>query len=153
MGRGDLTVPNAEDEPGYLPPLEAVGFRLIFRDNVGGDVHRQLTLGSPNTNLHVWSPRAAEPQRHDIFSRWLRAHEADQERYGAAKRLAASGDASRRYNDSKSAVIYDIYERAFLADPSHLHDPHPRCESGTERLDRLGRGRATGRWYAVEGKD
>lgn len=122
----DLTVPAADQEQAYLPHLEAVGFRLIFRDDIGGDVHRQLTLGAPNTNLHVWSPGAAEPQRHAMFVRWLRTHEADRKRYAAAKQLVAGREGSTRYNDSKSAVVYDIYERAFLADPSHLHDPQSR---------------------------
>ena len=40
---------------------------------------------------------------------------------------AAGGDGSTRYDDAKSAVVYEIDERAFLADPSHLHDPHPRA--------------------------
>ena len=60
----DLTVPDVEDEHGYLPRLEQVGFRLIFRDELGGDPHRQLTFASPNANLHVWGPGAIEPQRH-----------------------------------------------------------------------------------------
>jgi GrpB-like predicted nucleotidyltransferase (UPF0157 family) len=122
----DLTVPAVEDEAAYLPQLERVGFRLIFRDDLGGEPHRQLTFGIPNTNLHVWNPGAAEPQRHGLFTRWLCAHEADRRRYAAAKELAVRADGPTRYNDLKSAVIYDIYERAFLADPSFPHDPQPR---------------------------
>ena len=120
----DLTVPAAEHERAYLPPLQAVGFRLIFRDDIGDDVHRQLTLGAPNTNLHVWSPGAIEPQRNQVFIRWLLGHDADRDRYAAAKLLAAEQEATR-YNDAKSAVVYDIYEQAFLADQSHPHDPQP----------------------------
>lgn len=126
----DLTVPDVEDEGAYLPQLEAVGFRLIFRDDLAGDPHRQLTFAVPNANLHVWSPGAGEPQRHQFFTRWLKAHPADRERYAAAKTEAVGGGGARRYNDSKSAVVYDIYERAFLADPSHEHEPQPR---GTSR--------------------
>jgi GrpB-like predicted nucleotidyltransferase (UPF0157 family) len=70
----DLTVPVVEKEADYLPPLEAVGFRLIFRDDFGGDAHRQLTFGAPNANLHVWSPDAVEPRRHALFISWLRTH-------------------------------------------------------------------------------
>lgn len=29
-------------------------------------------------------------------------------------------------NDTKSGVIYDIYEPLFLADAAHGHDPQPR---------------------------
>lgn len=122
----DLTVPDAADESAYIPRLEAAGFRLIFRDNIAGDVHRQLTAGAPNANLHVWSPGAMEPQRHALFTSWLRNHPADRDRYAAAKRVAADAESARRYNDAKSAVVYDIYEQAFIADSSHPHDPQLR---------------------------
>lgn len=123
----DLTVPEVTDEGSYLPRLEAVGFRLIFRDDLGGDAHRQLTFGAPNANLHVWGPGAVEPRRHALFLSWLRTHPADRDRYAAAKRDAADGAGGRRYNDVKSAVVYDLYEWAFMADSAHRHDPQPRA--------------------------
>jgi len=126
----DLVVPDVENERAYVPSLEAVGFRLTFRDEIGGDAHRQLTLAMPNTNLHIWGVEALEPQRHELFRTWLRTHEGDRDRYAAAKHAAAAGDGRLRYNDAKSAIIYDIYERAFLADPAHDHDPQPRARSG-----------------------
>lgn len=121
----DLTVPDVDDEERYLPRLEGVGFRLIFRDDLAGDPHRQLTLGDPNTNLHVWSPSAIEPRRHELFVARLLTDRADRELYAAAK------DAARRpgvvsYNDAKAEAVYDVYERAFAADPLHEHSPHPR---------------------------
>ncbi|WP_166404698.1 GrpB family protein [Labedella endophytica] len=122
----DLTVPDVEDEGAYLPPLEAAGFRLIFRDAMAGDPHRHLTLARPNTNLHVWSPGAVEPLRHALFTEWLGANASDRERYGAAKTAAVEATGGERYNDLKAAAVYDIYERAFLADPFHHHDPQPR---------------------------
>lgn len=105
--------------------MEAAGFRLIFRDDLAGAPHRQLTFAEPNTNLHVWSPDAIEPQRHEFFVRWLTAHEEERRLYSDAKRAAAA-DPSRRYNDSKGATVYDIYERAFAVDPAHEHTPQPR---------------------------
>jgi GrpB-like predicted nucleotidyltransferase (UPF0157 family) len=126
----DLTVPAVEDEHAYLPQLEAVGFRLIFRDDFGGDAHRQLTFGAPNANLHVWSPGAIEPQRHALFVRWLGSCTADRERYAEAKRQAARSVGDRRYNDLKAEVVYDIYERAFASDPSCDHEPRPRQKAG-----------------------
>ena len=57
-------------------------------------------------------------------------HPADRDRSAAAKLDAAVTDRARRYNDLKSAVVYDIYERAFLADPSYGHDPRPREQPG-----------------------
>ena len=125
----DLTVPDVAREDGYLPRLERAGFTLIFRDGLGGDAHRQLTFAAPNANLHVWGPGAIEPQRHLLFLRWLTDHPGDRNRYAAAKIAAAGAGQGRRYNDLKSAVVYDIYERAFLADPAHEHDPQPRLSA------------------------
>lgn len=122
----DLTVLDVNDEPSYLPRLEAASFRLIFRDSVAGDAHRHLTFASPNTNLHMWSPHAVEPQRHELFTSWLRANDQDRQRYAEAKFAAIGAVGSGRYNDLKSAVVYDIYEHIFAADPVHPHDPQPR---------------------------
>lgn len=122
----DLTVADPEDEGAYLPQLERVGFRLIFRDMIGSDVHRQLTLGSPNCNLHVWAPDAVEPRRHVLFREWLLVTPEDRTLYGETKRTAAGDTSSARYNDLKAAVVYDIYERAFAADNDHEHTPCPR---------------------------
>ena len=122
----DVTVPSAGDEMAYVPRLEAVGFRLIFRDDLAGDPHRQFTFANPNANLHVWSPGAVEPQRHELFVGWLRDHPEDRSRYAEAKLAAADSAGGQRYNDLKSAVVYDIYERVFAADPAHHHDPQPR---------------------------
>lgn len=121
----DLTVPDAVDEAAYLPRLEDLGFRLIFRDDLAGDSHRQLTYASPNANLHVWSPGAVEPQRHALFVQWLRAHSGDRDRYAEAKRRAVRSGETLRYNDVKASVVYDIYELIFAADPAHDHDPQP----------------------------
>ncbi|WP_187290523.1 GrpB family protein [Curtobacterium sp. B18] len=122
----DLLVPDVLEEDAWLPRLEAVGFRLIFRDAIAGDAHRQLTLGDPNTNLHVWSPDAVEPRRHRVFVEWLRTHPEDRQAYADAKAEAVRAGERIRYNDAKAAVVYDIYERAFVADPDHAHDRRPR---------------------------
>lgn len=122
----DLTVADVESEHSYLPQLERAGFRLIFRDSMGGDPHRQLTFAEPNTNLHLWNPDAIEPQRHVLFANWLRVDESDRARYNAAKTAASTAGGTARYNDLKAAVVYDIYEHAFSSDPRHRHDPQPR---------------------------
>ena len=119
----DLTVVDVEAEDDYLSDLEAVGWRLLFRDDVAGGPHRQLSLAAPNANLHVWSPGALEPRRHRLFVSWLRSHPDDRDRYAAVK---MSRDGPTSYNDHKSGLVYDIYERIFLADPEHQHDPQPR---------------------------
>jgi GrpB-like predicted nucleotidyltransferase (UPF0157 family) len=122
----DLLVPYLHDEGAWLPKLEAVGFRLIFRDVIADDPHRQLTLGNPNTNLHVWEPEAVEPQRHRLFVEWLRSHPDDRQAYADAKAKAVNATEGLRYNDAKAAVVYDIYERAFASEPQNAHDAHPR---------------------------
>jgi len=121
----DVTIRDIAAEHVYLPRLERAAFRLIFRDSIGGDDHRQLTLGQPNANIHLWNPGAVEPRRHKAFVAWLRGHEQDRRRYSTAKSAAAASPTGR-YNDGKAAVVYDIYERIFADDPLHPHDPHPR---------------------------
>jgi GrpB-like predicted nucleotidyltransferase (UPF0157 family) len=123
----DLTVPDSTAEADYLPALEAAGFRLIAREP-GWEEHRCLTYARPNTNLHVFSPGAIEPQRHLIFRDRMRRVAADRDAYGAQKLgLAAAGFApSGDYNGAKAAMVYDIYESAFAADPRFRHSPRPR---------------------------
>ena len=31
------------------------------------------------------------------------------------------------YNNHKSELVYDLYEKVFSADPAHEHDPRPRA--------------------------
>ncbi|WP_166408740.1 GrpB family protein [Labedella phragmitis] len=121
----DLTVADVGDEPAYLPVLERVGFRLIFRDELAGEPHRHLTFPDPNTNLHVWNSGAIEPRRHALFAEHLRSDATGRRRYGAAKLAAAAAREGGRYNDLKAAAVYEIYERAFRADREHDHDPRP----------------------------
>ncbi len=82
----------------------------------------------PVTNLHVCSPEATEPKRHVAFRDWLSTHPEDRDAYAATKRnLAEQGLSDTMvYNARKAALIYDIYERIFEADPNHPHTPSPR---------------------------
>ena len=123
----DLTVPDSSREEDYVPALEAAGFELTIREPEW-EQHRLLKLPEPLTHLHVFSPGAVEPQRHLAFRDWLASHPDDRERYAAAKRgVAARGFTDGMdYNREKSAVVYDIYERIFVADPEHPHEPQPR---------------------------
>jgi GrpB-like predicted nucleotidyltransferase (UPF0157 family) len=123
----DLTVADSGDEAAYLPDLEAAGFVLRVREPEWEE-HRVLAIESPKTNLHVWSPGGIEPQRHAAFRDWLRTHDADREAYGALKtELAGRGFGDvMDYNNHKAALVYDLYERIFTADPVHEHDPQPR---------------------------
>jgi GrpB-like predicted nucleotidyltransferase (UPF0157 family) len=123
----NLVVADSDDETAYVPALEAAGFVLRVREPEW-EKHRVLALEDPRTNLHVWSPGSAEPARTRMFRDWLRSHPEDREAYAALKtELAGRGFAEAMdYNNHKAALVYDIYERAFAADPAHPHDPRPR---------------------------
>lgn len=123
----DLTVADGRDEAAYLPDLEAAGFTLRIREPAF-DEHRLLVDGPLGVHLHVWSPGTPEPQRHLMFRDWLRAHPDDRATYAAHKTgIAARGFSDGNdYNNHKAALVYDLYERIFAADPAHEHDPQPR---------------------------
>jgi GrpB-like predicted nucleotidyltransferase (UPF0157 family) len=55
-------------------------------------------------------------------------HAEDRDAYGNLKRSLALQEFSdvMHYNNAKASLIYDIYERIFLADPANEHDPRPR---------------------------
>lgn len=124
----DLTVADSSDEPAWLPDLEAAGFELRVREPEWEE-HRCLRGLDPMSTVHVFSTGAREPQRHRMFRDWLRTHEDDRTTYGDVKReVAARGfDDAMLYNNEKSWVVYEIYEKIFAADPAHAHDPHPRA--------------------------
>ncbi|NJC23255.1 GrpB-like predicted nucleotidyltransferase (UPF0157 family) [Arthrobacter pigmenti] len=123
----DLLVADSADEASYLPQLESGGFTLVIREPEWEE-HRALKLQEPNTNLHVFSTDAIEPQRHVMFRNWLRTHPADRDAYASLKKkLAADGfEDVMHYNNAKAALIYDIYESIFIADPRHPHTPQAR---------------------------
>ncbi|WP_244928385.1 GrpB family protein [Nocardioides sp. W7] len=122
----DLTVADTEREADYLPALEAAGFVLRVREPEWQ--HRVFRMTRPLTTLHVWSPGAQEPQRHVAFRDWLASHADDRATYADLKcRLGERGFTdSMVYNNEKAGLIYDIYERIFVADPEHPHTPQPR---------------------------
>ena len=123
----DLEVADSADEPAWLPDLEAEGFVLAVREPEWEE-HRCLKLLDPNCNLHVWSPGASEPRRHLMFREWLMSHPEDRAAYAALKQqLAGQGfEDAMLYNNAKGALVYDIYERIFAADPGAPHVPQPR---------------------------
>jgi GrpB-like predicted nucleotidyltransferase (UPF0157 family) len=123
----DLTVADSADEAAYVPDLEAAGFELRIREPEWEE-HRLLTLEDPRTNLHVFSPGATEPRRHVLFRDWLRASNDDRASYATLKTVLARRGFTdgMDYNNHKAALVYDIYEKAFAADPAHEHDPRPR---------------------------
>ena len=123
----DLAVPDSTDESAYVPALEAAGFELRVREPEW-EQHRLFRGHAPESNVHVFSPAAREPQRQRLFRDWLTTNDNDREAYGNLKRALAQREFSdvMHYNNAKASLIYDIYERIFLTDPTSAHDPHPR---------------------------
>ncbi len=67
---------------------------------------------------------AAPPGLHP----WLVEHPTDLALYADLKRQLAASSAHGEivhYTNAKAALVYDIYERIFAADPAHPHDPQP----------------------------
>jgi GrpB-like predicted nucleotidyltransferase (UPF0157 family) len=123
----DLVVADSADEAAYVPALERIGF-VLRRREPDWDEHRLLAIEDPPTNLHVFGPGSHEPARTRMFRDWLRAHPEDRQAYAALKTaLATRGFADGMdYNNHKAGFVYDLYEKAFGADPDHDHDPQPR---------------------------
>ena len=126
----DLTVADSADEDAWLADLEAVGLALAIREPEFEE-HRVLKHYDPNSNVHVWSPDAIEPQRHLAFTSWLSEHPSDLAMYADLKRRLAHEGSHRvgSYTNAKAALVYDLYERIFAADPAHNHEPQPRSAS------------------------
>jgi GrpB-like predicted nucleotidyltransferase (UPF0157 family) len=123
----DVTVADSADEAAYLPDLEAAGFELRVREP-RWEEHRMVRGREPVANVHVFSPGAVEPRRHQAFREWLVTQPDDLAAYADLKRhLAGRGFTDAMdYNNAKGALTYDIYERIFAADPAHPHVPRPR---------------------------
>ena len=122
-----LVVADSSREDDWLPDLEVAGFELRVREPEWEE-HRCLRGTRPRANLHVWSPGSVEVQRHVAFRDWLAEHPDDREEYAAIKReLSAEGfDDAMEYNNRKSGMVYDLYEKIFAADSAYEHTPRPR---------------------------
>lgn len=123
----NLLVADSGDEPAYVPDLEAAGFVLRIREPEWEE-HRVLALEDPKTNLHVFSPGSREPARMRMFRDWLRTHPDDRAAYATLKSILATRGFTEAmdYNNHKAALVYDIYERIFIADPEYPHEPQAR---------------------------
>lgn len=115
----DLTVADPSREEAWLPPLEQAGFALAIREPWWHE-HRVVVANGPAANVHVFPPGCPELYRHRVFRDWLRANPDDRARYmeiktRSAEAASARGETVMQYNDRKSAVIREIYGRAFRA--------------------------------------
>lgn len=108
-----LVVPDSGDESAYVPPLEAVGYRLRIR-TPDWEEHRMFKGPDTDVNLHVFSPGSSEVDRLIGFRDHLRGHAADRERYAAEKRHLAERRWAymQHYADAKTRIVEDILTRA-----------------------------------------
>jgi GrpB-like predicted nucleotidyltransferase (UPF0157 family) len=108
-----VTVADLTDEDAYVPPCEAAGLQLRFRD----DEHRyfQPPPGQPrDVHVHVCQ-RGEDWQRvHLLFRDYLRSSDEARDAYAAAKYEAARiwVDQAAAYTEAKSDVVLSILDRA-----------------------------------------
>ncbi|WP_434444639.1 GrpB family protein [Lentzea sp. E54] len=146
-----LVVGDPRDEVSYVPALEAVGYRVVVRED---DWHGYRILTGPGVELHVFGRGCAQVRRHVVLRDWLRGNDADRELYASAKRglAAREWDRVQDYVDAKSEVVLEILERAYVAwraDPGVVEfvteDPPHDAPVVLAEYDS-----AWPRWYAAE---
>jgi GrpB-like predicted nucleotidyltransferase (UPF0157 family) len=106
----DLSVADPDDEPSYVPDLEAAGYVLRVRE----PQHRMLRTPERDVQVHVCALGSEWESRHLIFRDWLRQHPDDRQRYEDVKRSLAGRvwEDTNDYADAKTDVIVDIMRRA-----------------------------------------
>lgn len=100
-----VSVDDPDDEPVYLPDLEAAGYDLRVRE----PGHRCLRSGGPDeaANLHIYAYTDPEIERLVLFRDRLRRNAADRVRYESVKRELARREwpDMNYYAAAKTAVI------------------------------------------------
>ena len=111
-----LEVPDSTNESGYVPDLEAAGYRLRIREPEWFE-HRLLKGPDTNVNLHVFTKSCDEVDRMLLMRDWLRSNPDDRELYARVKRDLAARDWRyvQQYADAKSEVVAEILARAAAA--------------------------------------
>lgn len=104
-------IDDPDDEPAFLPDLEAVGYELRVRE----PGHRCLRIGGPDeqVNLHCYPPEDAEVHQYLIFRDRLRVNDADRDLYERTKRELAEREWPdiNYYAEAKWPVIREILAR------------------------------------------
>ncbi|RBM12885.1 hypothetical protein DI005_31015 [Prauserella sp. PE36] len=110
-------IADPDDEPAYLPALEAAGYDLRVRE----PGHRCFRAGEPDepVNLHCYPPDHVEVHRYLAFRDRLRADAGDRELYEATKRELAQREWRdiNYYAEAKRPVIFEILARAGWREP------------------------------------
>jgi GrpB-like predicted nucleotidyltransferase (UPF0157 family) len=106
----DLSVPDPDDEPAYLPALEGAGYHLRVRQ----PGHRMVRTVDLDVHVHICGEGSEWERRHLLFRDRLRSDGADREAYAALKRELARREwpDMNAYADAKGALIGEIMARA-----------------------------------------
>jgi GrpB-like predicted nucleotidyltransferase (UPF0157 family) len=109
----NLVVADTTDENAYVPPLEAIGYKLRIREPDWFE-HRLLRGYDPPVNLHVFNPGCEELERMLRFRDHLRTNDEDRELNQRTKRELAAKEWTyvQDYADAKTEIVQEILERA-----------------------------------------
>jgi GrpB-like predicted nucleotidyltransferase (UPF0157 family) len=109
----NMVVADTTDEDAYVPPLEAIGYKLRVREPDWYE-HRMLRGFDPPVNLHVFNPGCEEVDQMLLLRDWLRTHDEDCDLYARTKRELAAKEWKylQNYADAKSEVVQEILARA-----------------------------------------
>jgi GrpB-like predicted nucleotidyltransferase (UPF0157 family) len=108
-----ISAPDLEDEPAYVPQIEALGIALRSRD----PQHRYFrpSPGSPrDVQVHVCAVGSEWERQHLLFRDFLRADAPTRVAYGRLKRELAVRYRDDRiaYTEAKTGFILDAMDRA-----------------------------------------
>lgn len=108
----DVSVPDVEDEAGYLGALVAAGYRLRVRE----PEHRMVRTPLLDVHVHICTAGSEWERRHLLFRDWLRHDGQDRAAYELLKRQLAQRDwvDMNSYTDAKGPLIDEISSRAEL---------------------------------------
>lgn len=106
----DLSVPDPDDEPAYLPALQRAGYHLRVRQ----PGHRMVRTVDLDVHVHICREASEWERRHLLFRDRLRSDSADRDAYAALKRELARREwpDMNAYADAKSVLIGEIMARA-----------------------------------------
>lgn len=107
-----IAVEDPDDEPAYLPDLQAAGYDLRVRE----PQHRCLRGGHLDqpVNLHCYPPEHAEIRKYLLFRDRLRSTPAERQLYESTKRSLAGREWAdmNYYAEAKGPVVTAILARA-----------------------------------------